>query len=214
LRGLRAPWWLWLARLVLGLVALVVVAGVATCVEVWWVGEQDHRPRSDALVVLGASQYNGRPSAVFAARLDHAAELFRAGVAPLVVTVGGRVPGDPYTEAGVGAAYLEEQGVPARDVLAVPQGRDTLESLVAVAGELDARSARSVVIVTDRWHSLRSEAMARDLGLRATTSPTITGPSNHGVQTQVRYILREAAALRFYQIFHRTTPPGASRPAV
>ncbi|MDT3440918.1 MULTISPECIES: YdcF family protein [unclassified Pseudofrankia] len=214
LRGLRAPWWLWLARGVLALLAGVIVFALVTIGQVWWVGSQDHRPRSDALVVLGASQYNGRPSAVFAARLDHAAELYRAGVAPLVITVGGRIPGDPFSEAGVGASYLVKQGVPASAVLAVPEGRDTLQSLVAVAGEMNTRSLRSAVVVTDRWHCLRSVAMARDLGLKATTSPTRTGPANRGWDTQARYIVREAIGYRFYQLFHRATPSGASHPAV
>jgi len=214
LRGLRVPWWLWVARAALALAATVVLLMVVTVGEVWWAGSQDHRPRVDALVVLGASQYNGRPSEVFAARLAHAAELYRAGVAPLVVTTGGRIPGDRYTEGGVGAAYLEKQGVPSGAVLAVPEGRDTLESLIAVAGELNARGLRRTVIVTDRWHSLRSVAMARDLGLTAVSSPSTTGPANRGLRTQARYIVREAIAYRFYEMFHRPTPSSVSRPAV
>lgn len=214
LRGLRAPWWLWLARGVLALVTGVIVLTLVTIGQVWWVGGQDHRPRSDALIVLGASQYDGRPSAVFAARLDHAAELYRAGVAPLVITVGGRIPGDPYSEAGVGASYLVKQGVPASKILALPEGRDTLQSLVAAAGEMNTRSLRSAVVVTDRWHSLRSVAMARDLGLTASSSPTHTGPSNRGWATQGRYIVREAIGYRWYQLFHRATPSGAGTPAI
>lgn len=214
LHGVRAPWWIWVARAGLALVATFVIVSLVTIGEVWWAGVQDQRPRSDALIVLGASQYNGRPSEVFQARLDHAAELYRAGVAPLVITVGGKIPGDEYTEAGVGATYLEKQGVPESAVLAVPEGRDTLESLVAVAGEMNARGLRSTVVVTDRWHSLRSVAMSRDLGLTAHSSPTVTGPANRGVQTQARYIVREAIGYRFYEMFHRATPTGASRPAV
>ncbi|MBL7487010.1 YdcF family protein [Frankia sp. AgB1.9] len=214
LHGLRAPWWLWVTRAVLAVVAVFVVLSLVTIGEVWWAGVQDQRPRSDALVVLGASQYNGRPSEVFQARLDHAAELYRAGVAPLVITVGGKIPGDHYTEAGVGATYLEKQGVPTSAVLAVPEGRDTLESLIGVAGEMNTRGLRRAVIVTDRWHSLRSVAMARDLGLTAHSSPTVTGPANRGLETQVRYVIREAIGYRFYEMFHRATPSGVSRPAV
>jgi uncharacterized SAM-binding protein YcdF (DUF218 family) len=214
LRGLRAPWWLWIARIGLLVVAGVVVLSLVTVGEVWAAGMQDHRPRSDALIVLGASQYNGRPSEVFAARLDHAAELYRAGIAPMVITTGGRIPGDKYTEAGAGASYLERQGVPTSAILAVPEGRDTLESMVAVAGEMNTRGLRKAVVVTDRWHSLRSVSMARDLGLKAVSSPTTTGPTNRGFQTQARYIVREAVAYRFYQLFHRPTPPAASHPAV
>jgi vancomycin permeability regulator SanA len=214
LRGFRVPWWMWLVRAVLAVVVAIVITAMVTVGEVWWVGRQDHRPAADAVIVLGASQYNGRPSAVFAARLDHAAELYRSGVAPKVITVGGRLPGDQYTEAQAGANYLARQGVPRSALLAVPEGSDTLLSLSAAAGEMNVRSLHSAVLVTDRWHSLRSVAIARDLGLAAATSPATTGPANRGVSTQVRYIVREAVGYRFYQLFHRPSPTGVSRPAV
>ncbi len=106
-------------------VAAIAVLTVVTFCQVWWVGREDHRPTSDTLVVLGASQYNGRPSAVFAARLDHALELYRQGVAPNVITIGGKQPGDRYTEAEAGAAYLRRRGIPADRVIVIPGGART-----------------------------------------------------------------------------------------
>ncbi|MCK9899860.1 hypothetical protein CC117_01080 [Parafrankia colletiae] len=210
----RVPWWRWTLRVVLMIVMLLVVGSAATFGNVWWVGRDDDRRASDALIVLGASQYDGRPSAILAARLDHALELYRAGVAPRVITVGGNQPGDRFTEAEAAAAYLRDHGVPAGAVMAVPQGRDTLSSLTAVAGLMDSRQWRSAVVVTDRWHSLRSRAIATDLGIEAVTSPATKGPANRGFGTQVRYILREGIGYRFYQLFHRASPAGAHTPAV
>jgi uncharacterized SAM-binding protein YcdF (DUF218 family) len=215
----RAPrrargWWWWAVRAALALLAALLVGALITVGQVWWVGRHDQRPRSDALLVLGASQYNGRPSAVFAARLDHALDLYRARVAPRIIMVGGKLPGDRYTEAEAGANYLARRGVPPPDLVVVPEGSDTLGSMTAAARVMNGRSWRSVVLVTDPWHSLRSRAIARDLGLAANTSPVRAGPSVHGAGTQARYILREAVGYRFYQLFHRSSPERARTPAV
>ncbi|THJ75941.1 YdcF family protein [Candidatus Frankia alpina] len=210
----QVPWWRWAVRAVVAVVAAIAVLTVVTFCQVWWVGREDHRPTSDTLVVLGASQYNGRPSAVFAARLDHALELYRQGVAPNVITIGGKQPGDRYTEAEAGAAYLRRRGIPADRVIVIPEGSDTLGSLTAVAGVMNTRRWRSTVLVTDPWHSLRSRTMARDLGLDAATSPVTRGPAVHGVDTKVRYIIREGIGYRWYQLFHRASPPSATTRAV
>lgn len=184
------------------LAGLVVVAFVATAVRIWQVGRQDHRPRSDALLVLGAAQYDGRPSATLAARLDHALLLWQQHVAPVVVTVGGNKPGDQFTEAGTGAAYLRQKGIPAADVVAVPAGNDTYASLEAAKPVLTRHGWHSLVLVSDPWHEMRSRAMARDLGFRAATSPTHTGPASHGRVTEALYILRETAAYLDYRVHH------------
>ena len=193
-----------LALLLLG--ALLVVGG--TGVRVWWFARQDARPASDAIVVLGASQFDGRPSSVLEARLEHAKELYDDGVAPRVVTVGGSAPGDRFTEAQAGRAYLQDRDVP--DVVAVGEGRDTLQSLQALRREMDAQGWRSAVLVTDPWHALRSERMARDLGIEAESSPTRRGPSVRTRATEVRYIARETAAYLFYRAFGRSSDGGSA----
>ena len=120
--------------------------------------------RSDAIIVLGAAQFDGRPSSVFKARLQHARELFEEGVAPRVITVGGGAPGDRTTEAEAGAAFLRERDV---EAVAVPEGRNTLQSARGASSELMAEQGwDTAVLVTDPWHSLRSRTMARDLGHR------------------------------------------------
>jgi uncharacterized SAM-binding protein YcdF (DUF218 family) len=200
-----------LTRLVRRLVAAAVVAVLlvvaGTAVSIWWTARQDDRPRSDAIVVLGASQFDGRPSSVFKARLQHARALWEDGVAPRVVTVGGGRPGDRTTEAEAGAAFLEERGV---DVVAVPEGRNTLESLEAVEVLMAEQGWSSAVLVTDPWHSLRSRTMARDQGIDAETSPTRAGPSVRTRGTQVRYIARETAAYLYYRVLGRSGEAGPS----
>lgn len=198
----------WTGRVVAGVVALALLTVGVTAARVWWVARVDDRARTDAIVVLGASQYDGRPSPVFAARLDHARRLYRAGVAPVVVTVGGGQPGDRFTEAEAGARYLTDRGV--TGVVAVGTGSNTLQSLQAVQQVLQQRGWRSVTVVTDPWHSLRSAAMAGDLGISARTSPSRAGPAVRTRSTQARYIGRETLAYLYYRVFRssaETAPP-------
>ncbi|WP_184073895.1 ElyC/SanA/YdcF family protein [Nocardiopsis mwathae] len=187
------------------IVALLLVTALAlppgTWGWVWYTARQDERPQSDAIIVLGASQYNGRPSPIFEARLRHAADLYRDGVAPVIVTVGGNLPGDNFTEAGSGRDWLVQVGVPAEQVVAVDTGNDTLQSIEAVGRVFDERQWATAVIVTDPWHSLRSRQMAQDFGIDASTSPARSGPAVIERRTQVWYITRETASLWYYWIF-------------
>lgn len=197
----------WARRLVSAVVLAVLLVVAGTAVSVWWVARQDDRPRSDAIVVLGASQFDGRPSSVFKARLQHARSLYEDGVAPRVITVGGGRPGDRTTEAEAGAAFLEERGV---EVLAVPEGRNTLQSLEAVEQVMAEEGWETAVLVTDPWHSLRSRSMARAQGIDAQTSPTRAGPSVRTRGTQVRYIARETAAYLYWKALGRSGESGPS----
>jgi uncharacterized SAM-binding protein YcdF (DUF218 family) len=192
----------WAPRIVLGalVVALLLVGG--TAVRVWQLGRTDERQPVDMIVVLGAAQYDGRPSPVFRARLQHALELYEEGVAPRIVTVGGAAAGDAFTEAQAGEQWLVENGVPGQALLPVDEGRDTFESFEAVAAVAEQRGWRSAVLVSDPWHSLRSRTMAGDVGLDATTSPTKRGPVVQTRETQLRYIVRETGALIFYHLTH------------
>jgi uncharacterized SAM-binding protein YcdF (DUF218 family) len=195
-------WFRWARRIVLAIIALIVIYVGFVAVHIWWVAREDQHPRSDAIVVLGASQYNGTPSPVFAARLDHAITLYDEHVAPHIVTVGGKQPGDRFTEAAAAKTYLAAHGVPPAAIVAVQTGRDTLRSLRAVDTQFKARGWRSAVIVTDPWHCLRSRTMARDLGIKADTSPERGGPANSGKGVELRYITRETEAYIYYEIFH------------
>jgi uncharacterized SAM-binding protein YcdF (DUF218 family) len=194
-------WVRWTLRIVLALTAFAIVVAGYVAGHIMWVAGHDSRPHSDAIVVLGASQYNGTPSPVFAARLDHAKELYDAHVAPRIVTVGGKQPGDRTTEAQAGQDYLVAHGVPSDVVQPVRTGNDTLQSMRAVAAEFRTRGWRSAVLVTDPWHSLRARTMARDSGIEASTSPEHTGPSVGSFTTDVHYIARETLAYVYYSLF-------------
>lgn len=159
--------------------AAVAAAVVYVLATLWWVhrvGQGDQARRVDAIVVLGAAQYDGRPSPQLAARLDHVVDLWRRGLAPMVITTGGNRPGDRFTEAGSSRRYLVERGVPDTAIRTV-EGATTFDSLELVAALLAARpSVPTVLLVTDPFHSLRSRLVAREVGLRAYVSPTRTSP--------------------------------------
>ncbi|MCV2489757.1 YdcF family protein [Geodermatophilus sp. YIM 151500] len=186
-------------RVVVAAVFAAVLLVVATAAAIWWTARQDARPSSDAIVVLGSAQYDGVPSSIFEARLEHALALYEAGVAPVVVTVGGRADGDRFAEAEAGRDYLAGAGVPGDALLAVPEGVDTLQSMRAVSAAFGERGWRSAVLVTDPWHVMRTERMAEDAGIAAESSPTRQGPSVYSRATQFRYILRETAAYLLYR---------------
>lgn len=187
-------------RVILGVVLLVVLLVGGTAFRIWQIGGVDDRRHSDVILVLGTTQANGVPKPVFQARLDHARALYNDGVAPRVLTVGSRKPGDNYTEAQAGARYLNHHGVPHSALVTVNHGNDTLGSLRAAADVLHEHSWGSAVIVSDPWHELRARTMARDAGIAAWTSPTENGPMVHGGSTERHYIVRETAALLYYRL--------------
>lgn len=189
-------------RLVLGAVLMGALVVGGTVFRVWQVARADDREHADVVVVLGAAQYDGKPSPVLSARLDHAARLWRDGVAPTIVTVGGRRSGDNFTEARAGEKYLTSYGVPASAVVPVEEGADTLQSLRAVAERAQAEGWHSAVIVSDPWHSLRARTMADDFGLPSGTSPTRSGPVVQTREIQARYIVRESGGLLYYRLTH------------
>ena len=177
---------------------LGVVAGVNVS-QVWMAGRTDDRRAVDAIVVMGAAQYDGRPTQQFKARLDHALELWLDGVAPIIVTTGGNQPGDRFTEGGSGAKYLNERGVDASSLVIEETGSTTRRSLVGVAELLAERGAEHVVIVTEPFHALRSKLIAQDLGLRVTLSSTRSSPM--GTQDALRHHVVEGLGVTLAQFF-------------
>ncbi len=192
----------WTRRTLVGAIVIAVLLVGGTAVRVWQVARiNDTRP-ADAIVVLGAAQYSGVPSSVFEARLEQAAKLYDRGVAPVVVTVGGKQVGDLYTEAASGKKYLISRGVPADAIIAVEEGADTLRSIEGVARVMGENSMTSAVLVSDPWHSLRTRTMARDAGIDSWTAPTRQGPAVFTRESQIHGIARETGALLWYQLTH------------
>ena len=199
------------SRVVAAAVLAALLLIVSTALAIWWTARQDSRPASDAIVVLGSAQYNGVPSSIFEARLEHAIALYEDGVAPVIVTVGGKADGDQFAEAEAGRDYLAGSGIPDDALLAVPEGVDTLESIRAVSAAFNERGWSGAVLVSDPWHAMRAERMAEDAGLDAESSPTRQGPAVQTRTTQFRYILRETAAYLFYRA---TGESGAGAPGI
>ncbi|MFC6591847.1 YdcF family protein [Deinococcus lacus] len=146
------------------------------------------------LVVLGAAQYAGRPSPAFKVRLDHALKLYQGGGVRRIVVTGGRQPGDPYSEGGVGQAYLERRGVPADVLRAETSSRTTYQNLTGAREWIEPGAP--ITLVTDKVHAPRALAMARSLGFEANASP-----SPLWKQVTPRYLLRERLALLSYTLF-------------
>jgi uncharacterized SAM-binding protein YcdF (DUF218 family) len=182
-----------LLKVFLGLVGLVVLYLGVTFAQVWFAARHDQARPAQAIVVFGTAQYNGKPSPVLAARLDHAVDLYRRKLAPVIVVTGGNQPGDSFTEAGASANYLLKLGVPDADVLREVSGTSSWQSLAAAANFLDDRKITDVLLVSDPFHSYRIRAMASELGLNGRTSPTRTSPIRGA--TEAEYMVRETVAV-------------------
>ncbi|MBW3615286.1 MAG: YdcF family protein [Actinobacteria bacterium] len=177
----------------LGLVVLFVYLAV-TFAQVYQASRRDEARPADAIVVFGAAQYNGRPSPVLRARLDHAADLYKRKLAPTIVVTGGRAAGDQTTEATAAADYLSNRkGIRQSAILREKDGRNSWQSLASAANELRKRGKTNVVLVSDPFHSARIGAMADELGLDAAVSPTRTSPISG--QTELRHLGRETVAV-------------------
>ncbi|MEO6318235.1 MAG: YdcF family protein [Acidimicrobiales bacterium] len=175
------------------LVAVLMVAYVGiTFVQVYRASRHDGAGQADAVVVLGAAQYDGRPSPVLQARLDRALEIYEAGLSERIVLTGGRQEGDRFTEAAAGYNYLRERGVPDEHLLREVDGASTFESLAASARFLRDRGLTAVVLVTSDYHAYRVEAVAEEVGLDATVSPI---SSQLGRGGELRQIGRETLAV-------------------
>jgi uncharacterized SAM-binding protein YcdF (DUF218 family) len=187
-------------------IALLLVAAVAalafSAVTVWRAAHHDDASeldRADAIVVLGAAQYDGVPSPVFEARLDHAALLFEQERAGIVFVLGANQPGDRTTEAESGREYLITHGVPSASVVAIPLGHTSYTSLRAAAAEMRAEGLTSAFLVSDPWHNARIERMAGDLGIEGHASATWTSAARTE-EARVPGYVRETFAYLYYRL--------------
>ena len=165
--------------------------------RVWYTANHIVPTASDAIIVLGAAQFDGVPSPVLEARLLEAKRIFSANLAPRILTVGSRAPGDRTTEAASGFYWLVDHGVAKEFVNSIPYGRDTLASTKSYVGVMKKLNLKSAIIVTDQYHCLRAITMAQDLGITATCAPTKTGPASTST-SGFRYLMRETGAYLAY----------------
>jgi uncharacterized SAM-binding protein YcdF (DUF218 family) len=174
------------------LVVLALYVG-GTFVQVWQASRDDQAQQAGAIVVMGAAQYNGDPSPVFEARLEHGRELYEQGLSDVVVVTGGRQEGDEFSEAQAGALWLQDHGVPEEALRLEVQGRNSWESLAASARFLEEDGIDDVMIVSDPFHSKRLEEIASEVGLEAFVSPTTESPVTGAAE--LRAMVRETAAV-------------------
>lgn len=192
----------WIARGA-GLVAVLAVLGwLATVFAVVVVGGEDAARPADAIAVLGAAQYNGRPSPVLRGRLDHAADLYRAGLAPVVLLTGGVGEGDTVSESEVGRRYLVAHGLPDSAVRVLPDAATSESSIDDIAAWFGARRPRRVILVSDGFHLLRLRVLAGRRGLAPYTSPVPDSPIRAGSRRDAGYALLEGLKVPYVWLFY------------
>lgn len=179
-------------RLAVAIVLTIAVLWIASALAVFVFAARDHARRADAIVVLGAAQYDGRPSPVLKARIDHALALFNRKLAPRLIVTGGRGEGDTTSEAAVARNYALRRGVPDSAILLEATGRTTEESIRAVASILEARDLNSAVLVSDPAHMFRLWVLAHRFGVTPYTSPTRTRSGNANRRAHWRYMFQES----------------------
>jgi len=189
---------------VLGL--MVVVLGYPAClgIQIWQQSHNDQNHSADAIVVLGAAQYDGRPSPVFQARLDQAAYLYDEQLSNTIIVTGGKQEGDRFTEAEAGADYLAvDHAIPDDNIVKEPEGNTTLESLRAVRDIASERDIDSVLLVSDPLHLERVKRIADDLGFETWTSYASYENLNRSRVTKAKELVREVASIISYELFGR-----------
>jgi uncharacterized SAM-binding protein YcdF (DUF218 family) len=182
---------------------MIIAWGASLAGVLIWARRDTAEP-SSAIVVLGAAQYLGRPSPVLRARLDHAIELWRRGLAPRIIFTGGFGDHDTTSEAAVAQRYAIDHGVPARAILIENVGRSTIESLRRVALLMDGEPSREVILVSDPFHMLRLTVLARRYGLLPHTSPTKTSPISSNIREFWRYALAESVKVPIALLLQRS----------
>lgn len=186
-----------LRKVISAVLLIAIVVPLFTLGKTWFAAHNSTVKKSDVIVVLGAAQFNGRPSSALRARLVEAKRVYDLGFAPMIITVGAGAPGDRTTEAASSKAWLLSHGIQASAVTAIPKGRDTLASTQSYIAEMKRKGFHSVIIVTDPYHCLRAMTMAHDLGARSSCSPVRTG-ANSLLHADLHYLIRETGAYLAY----------------
>lgn len=164
-------------------------------VQIYRTGGKDERQNVSAIVVLGSAEYAGKPSPVFKARLDHGADLYKEGYAPLIIVAGGQDEDEAYSEAGVGKAYLEKQKkIPAEKIIAEEYSLTTIQNISRLKDHAEALELKTVLLVSDPFHMFRAKWLAKKWGIEVYTSPTQTSPISENWWLEFKFVVREAMA--------------------
>lgn len=170
--------------------------------QVWWGAHYPVARSSDYAVVMGAAQYDGRPSDALEARLERALQLYKSGLVKKIITVGAGAPGDRFTEASAGRAWLLTNGVPRKAAISIPIGRNTIDSTVGYVDYLKKLEVKEVIVVTDPYHCKRATYISSDKGVNATCAPVQSGPYSLK-NSSLHYLWREGSALIAYRTLEK-----------
>ena len=184
-------------RIISFVLLLIIVIPLYVAGSIWYSARNSSPVESDVILVMGAAQFDGRPSEVLQSRLQESLKVYKAGFAPKIYTVGSGAPGDRTTEAAASRAWLIDNGVKRSNISSIAKGRDTFGSTQAYAEAMKKDKLSSVVIVTDPYHCFRSVKMAKDLGLIASCAPVETGPASVA-NSGYKYLARESGAYLAY----------------
>ncbi len=172
-------------------------------IDVLITGSREGAAPADAIAVLGAAQYNGRPSPVFKARLEKAAWLYRSGKAPVILVTGGIGNRDTVSEAEVGRRYLTHIGLPGDSVIALPAAATTVSSIGQLGAWFKDRPSKRVDLVSDGFHLLRLRILANRQGLVPFTSPAKASPISASLRTNAAYVAAEGWKVPVAWLFYR-----------
>jgi uncharacterized SAM-binding protein YcdF (DUF218 family) len=192
-----------LGRLIAGILLSIGILWGVSMAAVLLYSWMDQAQPADSIVVLGAAQYDGRPSPVLRARLDHGIDLWKQQMGKILVLTGGRGYGDTTSEAAVGRSYARKQGVPDTVIFLEDKGRTTRESMLGVADILEKRGIRTAILVSDPFHMLRLSITGRRFGMIPYTSPTRTSPISPNREKRWRYMLGESIKAPLAFLFER-----------
>jgi vancomycin permeability regulator SanA len=184
-------------RIISFVLLLIIVVPLYVAGSIWYSARNSNPVKSDVILVMGAAQFDGRPSEILQSRLQESLKIYKAGFAPKIYTVGSGAPGDRTTEAAASRAWLIDNGVKRSNISAIAKGRDTLSSTQAYAEVMKKAKLNSVVIVTDPYHCFRSVKMAKDLGLAASCAAVESGPASVA-NSGYKYLARESGAYLAY----------------
>jgi vancomycin permeability regulator SanA len=182
-------------RVISFILLLIIVIPLYAAGSIWYTAKNSTAEKADVILVMGAAQFDGRPSEVLLARLDQTKSIFKAGLAPRIYTIGGGAPGDRTTEAAASRTWLINNGISKKNILAIAKGRDTLSSTKAYVEQMRKAKFSSVVIVTDPYHCYRAIKMAKDRGIKSTCSAVESGPA---ANSGIKYLARETGAYLAY----------------
>ena len=192
-----------LIRRFISLIVLIVIGIPAFFfAQVWYAAHFPNVRSVNYAVVMGAAQYDGRPSDALEARLQEALRIYRAGLVKKIITVGAGAPGDRFTEARAGRIWLIQNGVTRNNVIEIGKGRDTIQSIKAFTDYGKLNRISDVIVVTDPYHCKRATFISEDLGVNATCSPVQSGPYSLK-NSSLHYLWREGNAYIAYRTLEK-----------